>query len=71
MYFVFMYKLDKTAMKMQSFKEADMANIFLPSETLMERLNQGWYLSAMAHGIDPYNPPKIQKHLFSFRKHKK
>jgi hypothetical protein len=66
-----MYKLDKTITKMQSFKEADMCNVFSATETLAERLNQGWYLSAMAHGINPYNPPKMQKHLVNTRKHKK
>jgi hypothetical protein len=66
-----MYKLDKTVIKMQTFKEADMSNVFSPTETLAERLNQGWYLSAMAHGISPYNPPKMQKKLVSIRKHKK
>ncbi|MBP6430536.1 MAG: hypothetical protein KA319_02130 [Ferruginibacter sp.] len=66
-----MYRLNKTVMKMQSFKEADMSNVFLPDEPLGERLNQGWYLSAMAHGINPYNPPKMQKHIINIRKHKK
>jgi hypothetical protein len=65
-----MYKLDKTVFKMQTFKEADMGNVFLPTETLGERLNQGWYLSAIAYGINPYNPPKMQKHLVSTRKQK-
>jgi hypothetical protein len=38
---------------------------------LSERLNQGWYLTAMAHGIDPYNPPGMLKEFIRSRKHKK
>ena len=66
-----MYKLDKTIFKVQSFAEAERSNVFEKTVSLSERLNQGWYLSAMAHGIDPYNPPKMIKQLVSIRKHTK
>lgn len=66
-----MYRLDKTVFKAQTFAEAEMSNVFEKTVSLSERLNQGWYLSSMAHGIDPYNPPKIEKRLVSIRKHKK
>jgi hypothetical protein len=66
-----MYKLDKTVFKAQTFAEAERSNVFEKNVSLGERLNQGWYLSAMAHGVDPYNPPKMIKRLVSIRKHTK
>jgi hypothetical protein len=66
-----MYKLDKTVFKAQTFAKAERNNIFEKNVPLSERLNQGWYLSAMAHGIDPYNPPRMIKKLISIRKHER
>jgi hypothetical protein len=66
-----MYRLDKTIFKAQTFAEAERSNVFEKTVSLGERLNQGWYLSAIAHGIDPYNPPKMEKRLVSIRKHPK
>jgi hypothetical protein len=65
------YRLDKSVSKIQTFAEAEKSNIFEEDVPLYERLNQGWYLSAMAHGVDPYNPPKMIKKLVSIRKHTK
>ena len=66
-----MYKLDKTVFKAQTFAEAERSNIFEKTIPLSERLNQGWYLSAMIHRVDPYNPIKMEKLLVSVRKHSK
>jgi hypothetical protein len=66
-----MYKFDKSVCKAQSFAESEKENIFERSVSLSERLNQGWYLTAMAHGIDPYNPPGMLKKFVSTRKNKK
>ena len=63
-----MYRLDKTVAKVQTFTEAERGNLFEETVSLSERLNQGWYLSAMAHGIDPYHPPRMVKQLVSIRK---
>ena len=65
------YRLDKTVFKMQTFEEAERSNIFEESVAPYERLSQGWYLSAMVHGVDPYNPVKMEKRLISIRKHAK
>lgn len=64
------YKLDKSVFKSQSFEEAEMENVFTKTVSLSERLNQGWYLSAMAFGLDPNHPPKMVKKLVSTRKQK-
>ena len=66
-----MYKLDKTVFKAQTFAEAERSNVFEKTVPLSERLNQGWYLSAMAHRIDPCGPPKMVKEFVSSRKHKR
>jgi hypothetical protein len=63
------YRLDKTVFKMQTVAEAENSNIFEESVAPYERLNQGWYLSAIAYGIDPINPPKMIKKFISSRKH--
>ena len=64
-----MYKLDKTVFKAQTFAEAERSNVFEETVPLSERLNLGWYISAMSHGIDPYNPPKMVKKFVGSRKH--
>ena len=63
--------MDKTYTRTMSFAEAEKENLFLNTDSLSERLNQGWYLTAMAYGIDPYSPPKMEKKLTSIRKHNK
>ncbi|MGB4938322.1 MAG: hypothetical protein WBO30_15005 [Ferruginibacter sp.] len=64
-----MYKLEKNVFKAQTFIEAERQNIFPLSVSLAERLNQGWYLSAMAFGLDAYNPPRMIKKFVSSGKH--
>jgi hypothetical protein len=64
-----MYRLDKSISKPQSFEEAETAKKFDKEDTLTERLKQAWYLTCMAYGIDYNNPPKMEKKLFSVRKH--
>jgi hypothetical protein len=64
-----MYKLDKTVSNSGSFEEAEKAKRFDANDTLSERLKQAWYLTCMAYGIDYNNPPKMEKKLFSIRKH--
>ena len=64
-----MYKMNRSYSKVQTLADAEKDKLFLPADSLSERLRQGWYLSAMAYGIDPVNPPKMEKHLVSLRKH--
>lgn len=65
------YKFDKTAFKATTFEEADRQNVFDASVPIGERLRQAWYLTCKAYGIDPENPPKMDKTVFSSRKHAK
>jgi hypothetical protein len=64
-----MYKFDKTKVSYGSFEEAEKAKRFNNEDTLSERLQQAWYLTCMAYGIDLNDPPKMEKKLFSVRKH--
>ena len=63
-----MYKMDRLYSKAQTFADAEKDKLFLKTDSLSERLNQAWYLTAMAYGIDPQHPPKMQKHLVIIRK---
>jgi hypothetical protein len=65
-----MYMLDKTIHKAQTAKEAEKDNVFNTSVSLGKRLEEAWVLTAHAYGIDPLNPPKMEKHIFSTRKHR-
>ncbi|MEO6538236.1 MAG: hypothetical protein ABIT07_01640 [Ferruginibacter sp.] len=64
-----MYKMDKSIVKLMSHEEAENENRFSPETSLAERLGQAWYLTCMAYGIDPEQPPKMDKTIFSMRKH--
>ncbi len=66
-----MYKLDKNIMNAGSFADAEKDNLFDKDVPIGERLRQAWYLTCMAYGIDPANPPKMEKKLFSTRKHER
>ncbi|UAY51809.1 hypothetical protein [Ferruginibacter albus] len=61
--------MDKSISSSGSFKEAEKAKRFNSNDTLSERLQQSWYLTCMAYGIDHNTPPKMEKKLFSVRKH--
>lgn len=64
-----MFRLDKKAFKAQSFQEADNTTKYWLSKTVDERLEAAFYLQSVAYGFDPKNPPRMQKHIFSMRKH--
>lgn len=60
--------MNRSYLKVQTFASAEKDKLFLSTDSLSERLSQAWYLTAMAYGIDPQNPPKMQKVLVSIRK---
>jgi hypothetical protein len=63
-----MYKLDKTISSIKTHKDLEKDKVFAPNVSLGERLHQAWYLTAMAYGIDPQNPPRMKKELTAIRK---
>ena len=65
------YKFDRTAFKVQTFEEADRANIFDKSVTYSERLSQAYFLISQAYGFSMSDQPKLDRSFFSSRKHNK
>lgn len=64
-----MYKLNKTISKTQTNAEAERSKVFAKDVPLGERIKQAWYLTCMAYGIDPENPPRMIKEITGMRKH--
>lgn len=64
------YKLDKIYFKAQSFEEADNQSSYWRKKDVTERLRAAWYLISCAYGFSLDNPPRIDKSVFSMRKHK-
>jgi hypothetical protein len=65
-----MFRLDKTAFKVQTFKEADNDRAYWLSKTPAERLQAAWYLTCSAFGLDPNKEHRMDKSIFSVRKEK-
>ncbi len=61
--------MDKTFFKAQTFKGAESDKKFDKDLPVGERLREAWWLTCMAYGIDPENPPKMDKQFFLTRKH--
>lgn len=59
------YKFDRGSFKMQSFEEADRANVFDESVPYAERLRQAYLLILHAYGFSIDNEPKMDKTIFS------
>lgn len=62
------YRLDKTAFKMMTFKEADATNVFDKNIPYSERLRQAHYLISQAYGFSLTAEPKLDKNCFKSRK---
>ncbi|MEO5944069.1 MAG: hypothetical protein ABIP30_16020 [Ferruginibacter sp.] len=65
-----MYKLDKTVSKITTNEDAENDKKFSDDTSSSERLQQSWWLTCMAYGIDPENPPKMEKRLTYKGKHR-
>ena len=66
------YKLDRNAHWAGKIEDQTRRNVqFWSKKTIEERLKASWYLTCMAYGIDPDNPPPMDKTKFSSRKHPK
>ena len=62
------YKLDRTAFRMMTFKEADAKNVYDKNVSYSERLRQAYYLISQAYGFSMDDQPKMDKACFSSRK---
>jgi hypothetical protein len=65
-----MFKLDKTISKAHSFKDAENDKLFDKNLPYIERLKEAYYLIAQAYDFPVDNPPRMNKQVFSTRKHK-
>lgn len=63
-----MYKLDRTAFKIQTFKEADLSISDGKDIPVLERLQRSYYLTAQNFLFDISNPPKMDRTHFEMRK---
>jgi hypothetical protein len=64
------YRLDKSIFEIKSFEKANLDNASNLHLSFTERLNVGMYLSYIAYGIDPYNPPKTDRSKLTIRMRK-
>lgn len=62
------YKFDRTAFKAQTFEEEQKSKTFA-NESMIERLKVSFYLNSIAYNFDINNPPRMDKTVFSMRKH--
>jgi len=62
------YRFDRSLFKIQTFKEADRANIFDKSVPYTERLRQAYYLISQAYGFSMSDQPRLDRSCFSCRK---
>jgi len=65
-----MYRLDKTYGKGHKHENAEKDSDYWRTKTVDERLRAVMYLNSIAWHFDPENPPRIDKTVFSMRKHK-
>ena len=63
-----MYKLDRNAFKIQTFKEADLSLSYGKDIPIMERLRRSFYLTAQNYRFDVLNPPKLDRTHFEMKK---
>lgn len=63
-----MYRLDRSAFKINTFQEADNNRAYWMTKTPDERLAAAWYLIACAWNLDYNNPPRLDRNVFSMRK---
>ncbi len=63
-----MYKLDRTAFKIQTFKEADLSICYGKDVPVAERLRRSFYLTARNFRFDVLNPPKLDRMHFEMKK---
>jgi hypothetical protein len=61
------YRLDRTAFKAQTAKEASNHAAYYKNLTWQERLRIANYLNSIAYNYPENNPPKMDKTAFSYR----
>lgn len=62
------YKFDRTAFKAQTFEQEQKTKTFVTASMIV-RLKVSFYLNSIAYNFDINNPPRMDKTVFSMRKH--
>jgi hypothetical protein len=65
------FKLDRTAFKAQTTREAADHDGIYKKMTWQERLMVAAYLNSNAYGFDLNHPPKLERSIFSVRSRSK
>lgn len=63
------FRMDRTKFKMQTFKEASHQLEYWRSKSIEDRLRAAYYLISVAYNFDVKHPPKMDRTVFSMRKH--
>ncbi|NUQ80777.1 MAG: hypothetical protein HUU10_04115 [Bacteroidetes bacterium] len=64
----FEFRLDRTAFSKQSLEEADQSREWWLTRSGEERIVAGLFLTYLAYGIDPENPPPLDRTAFRVEK---
>jgi hypothetical protein len=68
--FIFMeFRLDRTAFRATNHEEKGNDRAYWLSKTPDERLAAAFYLNSVAYNFDIDNPPRLDRTIFSMRKH--
>ncbi|MEL6717671.1 MAG: hypothetical protein AAFO82_07165 [Bacteroidota bacterium] len=62
------FRLDRTKFQMQTFEEADF-NLHEEPKNYIECLRDAHYLISVAYNFDINHPPRLDRTIFSMRKH--
>jgi len=65
-----MFRLDRTKGKGYKHENAEKDSAYWKTKTVDERLEAVMYLNSIAYNFDINNPPRMDKTVFSMRKHK-
>jgi len=64
-----MYKLDRNAFSMHSLESKEPASAYWKNKTPEERLRAAFYLNSVAYNFNISDPPKMNRTVFSMRRH--
>ena len=64
------YRLDKHFSKKHTFQEASNSYGYWKNKSITERLHAANFLILTTWGFDPNQPPKLDRSIFSMKKHR-
>jgi hypothetical protein len=64
-----MYRLHRTAFQIQTHKESNEQRQYWLKQSVIQRLSAAWYLTCSAYNLDYQMQQKLDRNVFSVRKH--